>query len=41
MAKKEKSAKLLDAQPVNSVLWVERDTLNPNDYNPNSVAPNC
>lgn len=39
MAKKEKSAKLLDAQPVNSVLWVERDTLNPNDYNPNSVAP--
>lgn len=26
-------------QPINSVRWVHRDTLHPNDYNPNAVAP--
>lgn len=26
-------------QPVNNVKWVHRDTLKPNNYNPNSVAP--
>lgn len=28
-----------EEQPVNNVEWVSRDTLNPNDYNPNRVAP--
>lgn len=26
-------------QPIDRVLWVPRDTLKPNDYNPNAVAP--
>lgn len=39
MEKKDKEISILDAQPVNSVQWVTRDKLNPNDYNPNSVAP--
>lgn len=25
-------------QPINSVKWVDRDTIKPNDYNPNRVA---
>lgn len=29
----------LDAQPVSRVRWAHRDTLRPNDYNPNAVAP--
>lgn len=29
----------LDKQPVSNVQWVHRDTLRPNDYNPNKVAP--
>ena len=29
----------LDAQPVNTVQWVERSELKANDYNPNHVAP--
>jgi len=30
--------KPLDREPVSSVKWVHRDTLIPNDYNPNRVA---
>lgn len=26
-------------EPVDCVLWVKSDTVNPNDYNPNAVAP--
>lgn len=26
-------------QPLNNIVWRHRDTLNPNDYNPNKVAP--
>lgn len=29
----------LDKQPVSHVRWIHRDNLNPNDYNPNAVAP--
>lgn len=28
-----------DKQPISNVRWVHRDTLIPNDYNPNHVAP--
>ena len=29
----------IDNQPVGKVQWVDRNTLNANDYNPNFVAP--
>lgn len=29
----------LDSQPIGQVQWVNRDTLQPNGYNPNRVAP--
>lgn len=29
----------LESQPVNNVIWVEREKLKANDYNPNKVAP--
>lgn len=32
-------AKGIDNQPVNRVEWLHRDELDPNDYNPNRVAP--
>lgn len=28
-----------ETQPISRVKWVNRDTLKPNDYNPNKVAP--
>lgn len=31
--------KLINAMPVNSVEWIHRDNLEPNNYNPNRVAP--
>lgn len=38
MAKK-KSNNSHEKQPINSVQWVNRDDLKPNNYNPNKVAP--
>ena len=29
----------IDKQPISGMQWVHRDTLKPNDYNPNRVAP--
>jgi len=29
----------MNKQPLDKITWVDRDTLNPNDYNPNKVAP--
>lgn len=29
----------LNKQPLNEILWIERDKLKPNNYNPNKVAP--
>jgi len=29
----------INNQPISKVKWVHRDTLQPNDYNPNKVAP--
>lgn len=29
----------IEKQPVGQVTWIHRDELNPNDYNPNHVAP--
>lgn len=34
-----KSTDVREEMPVNSVRWVHRDTLKPNLYNPNAVAP--
>lgn len=34
-----RGTKNLAKEPVSSVRWVPRDTLRPNDYNPNKVAP--
>jgi len=39
MTRLAKIDKNMNAQPVSSVEWVHRDTLKPNDYNPNKVAP--
>ena len=33
------SLKILRDEPVSRVEWVHRDSLTPNDYNPNAVAP--
>lgn len=30
---------MTENQPINNVKWVNRDTLKPNEYNPNRVAP--
>jgi ParB-like chromosome segregation protein Spo0J len=29
----------IDNQPISKVKWISRDSLKPNDYNPNKVAP--
>ena len=31
--------KNLEKQPLNNVMWIDREKLSPNGYNPNKVAP--